>query len=154
MTTVVTRLGTGDEVVFRNLMQLFGKAFEDLDAYGSAPPSRAYVEALLARDDIIMLAAWSGHAVVGGLVAYVLPKFEQARSEIFIYDLAIREDHRRQGIATALIRWLQSLATRLGAWVIFVQADTEDIPALALYDTFGVRRRFVTFDIEPEDVPS
>lgn len=27
--------------------------------------------------------------MVGGLAAYVLPKFEQERSEVYIYDLAI-----------------------------------------------------------------
>jgi aminoglycoside 3-N-acetyltransferase I len=53
--------------------------------------------------------------VVGGLAAYELKKFEQERSEIYIYDLAVREEHRRQGIATALIGELKAIARRRGA---------------------------------------
>ncbi len=35
--------------------------------------------------------------VVGGLTAYVLDKFEQARKELYIYNLAVSEAHRRLG---------------------------------------------------------
>ena len=48
-------------------------------------------------------------------------KFEQARSEIYVYDLAVAETHP-EAIATAMIAELQKLGLR-GAHVIFVQAD-------------------------------
>jgi aminoglycoside 3-N-acetyltransferase I len=35
--------------------------------------------------------------VVGGIAAYELIKFEQERSEIYIYDLAVAATHRRKG---------------------------------------------------------
>jgi len=85
--------------------------------------------------------------VVGGLVAYQLRKFEQERSEIYIYDLAVAEEHRRQGIATALIRELQRIAAERGAYVIFVQADYGDPPAVALYTKLGIREEVLHFDI-------
>jgi len=75
--------------------------------------------------------------VVGGIAAYVLPKFEQARSEMYIYDLAVAESHRRQGVATAMIAELQKVATRRGVYVIFVQADHDDEPAICLYTKLG-----------------
>ena len=87
--------------------------------------------------------------VLGGLVAYELPKFEQARSEIYIYDLAVAEAHRRRGVATALIRRLQAIAAERGAWVIFVQADRGDDPAIALYSKLGTREDVLHFDIAP-----
>jgi aminoglycoside 3-N-acetyltransferase I len=37
------------------------------------------------------------------LVAYEFSKLESARREIYIYDLAVREAQRRNGLATALI---------------------------------------------------
>ena len=43
--------------------------------------------------------------MVGGLAAYVLPKFEQERSEVCIYDLAVAEPHRRQGIAEEVLHF-------------------------------------------------
>jgi GNAT superfamily N-acetyltransferase len=58
----------------------------------------------------IALAAVEGDAVVGGIVAYELEKFEQERSEIYVYDLAVAGPHRRQGIATALIEQLKTIA--------------------------------------------
>jgi aminoglycoside 3-N-acetyltransferase I len=86
-------------------------------------------------------------AVVGGLAAYELRKFEQERSEIYIYDLAVADTHRRRGIATALIQELKKIAALRGAYVIFVQADIGDEPAIALYTKLGVREDVLHFDI-------
>jgi aminoglycoside 3-N-acetyltransferase I len=110
-------------------------------------PSDAYLRALLAKPTFIALAATRGDAVVGGLAAYVLEKFEQARSEIYIYDLAVAEAHRRKGVATGLIRALQGIAKERGAYVIFVQADYGDDPAIRLYESLGVREEVLHFDI-------
>ena len=56
-------------------------------------------------------------------MAYELEKCEQDRRELYIYDLAILESHRRKGIATRLIEELKRLAKERDAYVIFVQAD-------------------------------
>lgn len=128
-------------------LDMFGEAFEDPEAYGKARPSASYFERLLGRDSFFALAALQGGAVVGGLAAYELQKFEQERSEIYIYDLAVAASHRRQGIATALIEELKSIARQRGAWVIFVQADYGDDPAIALYTRLGVREDVLHFDI-------
>ena len=93
------------------------------------------------------MAAFQGQTVVGGAAAYVLPKFERARSEAYIYDLAVSEAHRRRGIATAAIRELQRVATERGAWVTFVQADYGDEPAIALYSKLGMREQVLHFDL-------
>ena len=98
---------------------------------------------------MIVLVALIKDRVVGGLVAYELEKFEQPRSEIYIYDLAVDESWRRQGVATALIDELRRIARERGAWVIFVQGDYGDDPALALYDKLGTREEVLHFDIAP-----
>ena len=98
---------------------------------------------------MIVLVALIKDRVVGGLVAYELEKFEQPRSEIYIYDLAVDERWRRQGVATALIYELRRIARDRGAWVIFVQGDYGDDPALALYDKLGTREEVLHFDIAP-----
>jgi GNAT superfamily N-acetyltransferase len=60
-------------------------------------------------------------------------------------------EHRRRGIATALIGELRRIAKDRGAWVIYVQADTapEDEPARRLYDKLGRREEVLHFDIDP-----
>ena len=90
---------------------------------------------------------------VGGIAAYVLPKFEQARSEIYIYDLAVHEARRRRGIATALITELKRIAIERGAYVIYVQADYGDDAAIALYTKLGTREDVMHFDISLPVVP-
>ena len=90
------RLGPGDLPLFRELNRLFGEAFVAHETYTANPPDDAYVDGLLAKAHIVVLVALSGQEVVGGLVAYELEKFEKARSELYIYDLAVRADYRRR----------------------------------------------------------
>jgi aminoglycoside 3-N-acetyltransferase I len=143
------RLEPGDVGLFRGLNAMFGKAFDDADAFSANPPEDDYLEDLLAKDHIIPLVAVLDGEVIGGMVAYELDKFEQARREIYIYDLAVDEAHRRKGVASALIARLGEIASGRGAWVIYVQADYGDEPAIALYTKLGRREDVMHFDIDP-----
>ena len=147
-TSFVVRELTCDDVdLFRELLAVMGQAFGELDTYTSAQPSTAYLRKLLGGDQFIALAALAEGAVIGGLAAYELPKFEQARSEIYIYDLAVASHHRRKGVATALVNELRAIGAARGAYVIFVQADPPDEPAVALYTKLGAREDVLHFDI-------
>ena len=131
-------------------MCCFAEAFEDPETYTGCPPTDDYAARLLAADEFVALVALDADdAVIGGLTAYELRKPEQERSEVYIYDLAVSEAHRRQGIATALINHLGGIATARGAYVIFVQADYTDPPAIALYTKLGRREDVLHFDINP-----
>ena len=143
----IRRLGLADLASLRKLNSLFGEVFDDRDTYDGEPPGDCYCRELLSRDHIRVLVALDGDEVVGGLVAYELAKLERARSEFYIYDLAVKETYRRRGIATALIARLREIAARCGAWVIYVQADYADPPAIALYEKLGVREEVLHFDI-------
>ncbi len=85
--------------------------------------------------------------LVGGIAAYELQKFERERSEIYIYDLAVAAEHRREGTATELIQELKKIAVARAAYVIFVQADIGDDPAIALYTKLGAHENVFHFDI-------
>jgi ribosomal protein S18 acetylase RimI-like enzyme len=146
-TAAITQLGRSDVRAMHGLLTMFGKAFDDDNAYCSNRPDDGYLDTLLGSDGFIALAASKDDVVVGGLAAYVLRKFEQPRSEIYIYDLAVDEAHRREGIATALIEELRRIASNRGAYVIYVQADLGDEPAIALYTKMGVREDVLHFDI-------
>jgi len=149
----VHALTTDDVGTVRAMLAMFGEAFQERATYTQAQPGDAYLRALLASDAFIAIAAASNGKVVGGLAAYALPKFEQARTEIYIYDLAVDEGHRRRGIATAMIDALRSIARDRGAYVIFVQADHGDDAAIALYTKLGVREDVLHFDIAPAGAP-
>ena len=142
-------LGSADVASMRAMLAMFGTAFGDVETYTARQPDDRYLKALLARDTFVAIAAFAGDEVVGGLAAYVLPKFEQPRSELYLYDLAVAAPHRRRGIASELIGALQRLAAERGAWVVFVQADHGDDAAIALYTKLGVREDVLHFDIAP-----
>ena len=146
----ILRLSSADVDVMRRLNGLFGAAFGEPDKYAAEPPSERYLESLLAKEHVVAVAAVVNEEVVGGLVAYELDKFESARREYYIYDLAVAAEHRRRGIATALIGHLQQIARRRGAWVVYVQADYGDDPAIALYERLGTREAVLHFDIKVE----
>lgn len=131
------QLSQTDVEALRVLIAVFSAAFEDPDQYGSAVPSDRYLADLLASPTFIAVVAEHGDGIVGGIAAYELVKFEQERKEIYIYDLAVAEAHRRRGVATSLIRELVRIAASRGASVVFVQAEAGDAPALALYRTLG-----------------
>lgn len=148
--SAIRHLGSGDIKLMRGLLTLFGEVFAEPATYCDNQPSDAYLAKLLARDDFIALAALDGDRVAGGLAAYELKKCEQECSEIYIYDLAVAETHRRRGIATALITGLKKIARARDASVIFVQADEGDTAPIALYDKLGRRERVLHFDIKVE----
>ncbi|MDX2020326.1 MAG: AAC(3)-I family aminoglycoside N-acetyltransferase [Deltaproteobacteria bacterium] len=144
----VCRLGPEDVAVMRAVNALFAKVFDDHDHYAAKPPSDAYLTRLLGKPECVVLAAVVGSEVVGALVGYELQKLEQERSEFYIYDLAVDERFRRQGVATALINEIRAVAAERGGWVVYVQADYGDEPAVALYTKLGVREDVMHFDIK------
>jgi aminoglycoside 3-N-acetyltransferase I len=144
------QLSNSDIAILKSLLKVFGEAFNEVSTYQDAIPSDAYLQSILARPHFIALVASDADQVIGGLAAYVLEKFERERREIYIYDLAVAEQHRRKGVATNLIKELQRIAKSRNAYVIFVQADPEDEPAIRLYESFGKRETPYHFDIPVE----
>lgn len=151
MSLRIRRLTAADVNVMRALLLTFGEAFNEVDTYCNNLPNADYLEQLLGGDSFIAVAAMEGDMVIGGIAAYELKKFEQQRSEIYIYDLAVAETHRRRGVATALVDELKKIATARGASIIFVQADIGDAPAIALYTKLGIREDVLHFDITVTD---
>ena len=118
----VKALGPGDLAKKRSLLSLFGKALAEPDTYTATQPTDEYLGRLLASPTFIAVAAFDETDVVGALAAYVLPKFEQQRSEIYIYDLAVAESHRRRGGQGALMA--RRIADALAAGCRHITTET------------------------------
>ena len=149
---IVRRLEAGDLTAFRAMNALFGAVFDDAESYAAEPPSDDYAARWLASSTNVAVVAEEAGSIVGALAGYVLPKFEQDRAELYIYDLAVLESHRRRGVASALIEEVRRTAREAGAWTVFVQADIvpEDEPARALYRKLASEEiTALHFDIEP-----
>ena len=148
----IQQLSSDDLSLMAGLLRLFGEVFGEMENYTGNPPGEDYMRRLLDSNHYLAATATVEDRVIGGITAYVLPKYEQARSEIYIYDLAVSEAFRRQGVATALIGLIREVAARGDTWVIYIQADTgeEDQPAIELYSKLGRKEEIMHFDI---DVP-
>ena len=149
MEAKIIHLTKNDVALLQSMNAMFGEVFDDEVSYSRNKPSSSYLQTLLDTSSFIALAAVDGENVVGAIAAYELKKYEQQRSEIYIYDLAVVSTHRRMGIATALIQELKVIAASRGAYVIYVQADkgAEDQPAIELYSKLGTIEDVFHFDI-------
>jgi len=150
MKYVYKQISSLDLEPLKELLKVFGEAFNEIETYQNKIPTDSYLESLLAKPHFIALVALGAEKVVGGIAAYELEKFEQDRREIYIYDLAVAESHRRKGIATGLINELKKIAKNRNAYIIYVQADKEDAPAIKLYESFGTKEDVFHFDIPVE----
>lgn len=153
-TVDIRRLTADDIDMMRQLITMMGDVFEEPDHYHHAQPDDAYLRTLLARDSFIAIAARAGDDVIGGITAYVLPKYEQPRCEVFIYDLAVVEPHRRQGVATALINEVRRIADEVGAWVVIIEADRGEPAPDTLYSKLGTREEILHFNMSPLTDPA
>ncbi|MBV5260008.1 AAC(3)-I family aminoglycoside N-acetyltransferase [Synechococcus moorigangaii CMS01] len=152
MAVKIIHLTENDVPLLQSINVMFGEVFDDEVSYSSNKPPSSYLQELLGSTSFIALAAVDGKKVVGAIAAYELKKFEQKRSEIYLYDLAVVATHRRKGIATALIQELKAIGAERGAYVIYVQADkgAEDQPAIELYSKLGTIEDVFHFDIAVE----
>jgi aminoglycoside 3-N-acetyltransferase I len=151
---IYRQLTCADVSLLKDLLRVFGEAFDDADTYQHSVPSEDYLTRLLSKHQFIAVVAMKGEEVVGGLAAYELDKFEQDRREVYIYDLAVAPSDRRRGVATGIIDELKRIASERNVHVIFVQADLGDGPAIALYKSLGAKKTAYHFDIAPLTPPS
>jgi aminoglycoside 3-N-acetyltransferase I len=127
------RLGATDRPRAKHLFAVMADVFGE----ERAELSDAHVDRLLGDEDFWAMAALSGDEIIGGLTAHTLPMTRSESFEIFIYDLAVREDRWRQGIGRQLVDELLDQAAGRGIHDLFVAADNEDVHALDFYRALG-----------------
>jgi aminoglycoside 3-N-acetyltransferase I len=120
--TDIRRLRPGDEAVVRQLAEFTPRT------------------ALLGDDRTIFLAAFQDDRPVGFAFGYELPRRHGNPSILFVYELDVDPDCRRQGIATRLITELRRVAGSRGSTESFVLTDPENDAANALYAALGGER--------------
>jgi len=144
------RLKTGDRELARALFSMMAEVFEE----ECEVLSDAYIDGLLAREELWAIAAFDGDRgdrgdrpdrIVGGITAHTLPMTRTETSEVFIYDVAVRRDHQRKGVGRQLVGELRELAGAAGIRELFVPADNDDVHALDFYRALGGAASPVTF---------
>jgi len=122
---------------------------------GNLRPSLAsgkYLQQLIANKSYHIFAALDGENVIGGLTAYELPMYYGHTNEMFLYEIAVRPEYRRQGIATALIENLKALCDEKGIKVMFVGTEKSNLAAKELYLNTGGAMEIIpwfTYTLKP-----
>lgn len=118
---------------------------ENIQDAASTSLTHDYLDALLRRDLFWAFAAFANSEIIGGLTAHTLPRTRSACAEVFIYDLAVRRDYRRQGVGSRLMQELRASAAAAGIAEVFVAAENDDSHALDFYRAQGGVAAAVTF---------
>ena len=130
---LIRRLTAGDRELTRATFTMMAAVFDEL----TRPLSDDYVDALLVRADFWAFAAVEDDEPLGGITAHVLPMTRSPSRELFVYDLAVREDRQRRGIGRAMLVELCAQAGRDGIESVFVAVADEDIHAMDFYRAVG-----------------
>src|SRR3954463_7189186 len=84
-----------------------------------------------------LLIAYDDAEAPVGFVSGVEVTHPDKGTEMFLYELAVDEGHRRQGTGRALVEALGRLARERGCRAMFVFADDDNVAALATYRSAG-----------------
>jgi ribosomal protein S18 acetylase RimI-like enzyme len=109
------------------------------------PIQPAQARAFLADPGHILLLAYDGDLAVGMVSATVLLHPDKEPS-LFVNEVGTRDSHLRQGIATALMTDLLTLARSRGCEGVWLGTEPDNTAALGLYRKLGgVEETFVGF---------
>lgn len=108
-------------------------------------PTKAYSAEWLGQDKNIVLVAMAQNKVIGGLIAFELPLFDQIKKEIFLYEIGVVQAYRRQGVARQLINKIIESATDRMVSCIFVATSINNEAAKHLYQSTGGELELVPF---------
>ncbi len=158
---VIRRLEPGDGPALRRLAEEAG-GFEagGRSQRSSSVSDHAALDArgarrLLADADVYLLVAFEADAPVGFLVAHELPRPFGDPVRLFVREVRVRAERRREGIGRRLLESLWAIGREHGIGSAFVIAETDDRDALAFYRAAGGKRSrremaVVRFSTAPE----
>lgn len=121
----IKHLGPGDDALVMEARHLFD----------SDPQLEAVSEFLADRRHHLLLAYADSRSV--GFVSGVELTHPDKGTEMFLYELAVDEGHRRRGIGKALVEALGAIAQARGCYDMWVLTDEDNDAALRTYRSSG-----------------
>jgi ribosomal protein S18 acetylase RimI-like enzyme len=126
MNLSIRRLSVGDVKIAQEAVRKFDR--RDI--------SSAHLLKLLSNNINYLIVAQSQTELVGVLYAHRLERLNQKRSHLFIYSVEVAPEHWRQGVATALIRFIRKIADE-AQMEAFVFTNHSNTAAIRLYQSTG-----------------
>ncbi len=94
-------------------------------------------KSFLNTPNTIFLLGYVNNEVAGMISAYVLPRMDSKKSELFFYEIGVNKNYRGKGVARALIEKLKEIAKEEGIKEMFVLTNRSNTPAMNLYKSTG-----------------
>ena len=69
-----------------------------------------------------------------------MPRYSRDGQIAYLYEIGVSLEHRRKGIASRMIGLLKECMRAQGVTSIWVGTETENTPALSLYEATGAKR--------------
>lgn len=131
------------KLVVRKMQPEDASAVAALEAECFSEPwsEQAFLDALKQPEAMMMVAVGMGNNPMGYCGIYL------SADEGEITNVAVRPDHRKQGIADAILTAVFSEAQNRGARIIYLEVRESNIPAQKLYEkhgflSCGIRKNF------------
>ncbi len=137
MSVSIRRLGTEDATILSGAVRALVKPD---GAAGASHLSKA-----LSDRGCFFIVGLEGDDAVGYLSAFRFPSVEEDGDLVYLYDLVVREDRRRRGIARRLIEALVRACRADGVVRIWAGTSGDNRPAQALFAATGAARVSETY---------
>lgn len=125
----VRRLAPGEETTAKRVVERFMErevAVEHLETFLADPKHHLFV-------------AEREGAVAGFLLAYGLDRLDGQGPMLFLYEIEVAAEHRRQGIGSDLLAAALEIVKREGWKETFVLTERSNAGAVAFYESTGGR---------------
>jgi aminoglycoside 3-N-acetyltransferase I len=141
----ISRIRKDDVERLAELVELLNEVFEEPNRVGS----KRQLKKLLRNPSFHAIVAIKEDKIVGGLTAYELDSYYTDKSELYIYDIAVKTELQNQGIGKKIIQYLKEYSTKNEIEGIFVEAHSEDEQSVKFYEsTFGKGEKVDHFNFE------
>ncbi len=127
MEITIRRLQAGDE----------GPASHVAAVFKSAVLPTSAATRFLTNPANYLITAELGERLVGFVLAYRLDRLDRPQGQLFVYEVAVRPEVQRQGIATRLIEEIRRVVTAECLMEAFVVTDRGNQGARQLYACTG-----------------
>lgn len=132
MRVLIKRLSKRDLEMAKSAASLF------LDK-GETVTNDVRLAKLLANDSFYLIVAIQERQIVGRLVAYEFELVKDNTKEVYLYEIDVFEEFKKQGIGTQLVEFAKRICKQRKVSHMFVGTEASNIPAQKLYLKTGAK---------------
>jgi ribosomal protein S18 acetylase RimI-like enzyme len=144
------RLTPGD----RDLLEVAVQRLIQEESGWNVPASREHLTMALADDRSYFFVTHQAGDPLGYLSAYRFPATDHDGFLVYLYDVTVAPDARRQGIGSSLVNALLQACELDGVTEVWLGTSTENVAAQRTFEATGGQRgteTFVEFTYEVDD---